>query len=123
MSLAGVPPLSGFFAKFILIVAALKAEQWLVCGVGLFVGLVTLYSMTKIWANGFWAAQPIEQNKIKPISNGRLFALLSPIIALALITICIGFGAMFVFDFAERASTLLLDRSFYIEHVLGGYIK
>ena len=123
MSLAGVPPLSGFFAKFILIVAALKAEQWLVCGVGLFVGLVTLYSMTKIWANGFWAAQPIEPNKIKPISNGRLFALLSPIIALALITICIGFGAMFVFDFAERASTLLLDRSFYIDHVLGGYIK
>ena len=123
MSLAGVPPLSGFFAKFILIVAALRAEQWLMCGVGLFVGLLTLYSMTKIWANGFWAPQPEEAPPIEPISSAKLFALIFPITVLAIITICMGLGAMTVFEFSDRAALQLLDRTFYIENVLGGGMK
>ena len=123
MSLAGVPPLSGFFAKFILIVAALRAEQWLMCGVGLFVGLLTLYSMTKIWANGFWAPQPEEAPPIEPISSAKLFALIFPITVLAIITICMGLGAMAVFEFSDRAALQLLDRTFYIENVLGGGMK
>ena len=123
MSLAGVPPLSGFFAKFILMVAALRAEQWLMCGVGLFVGLLTLYSMTKIWANGFWAPQPEETPSIEPLSSAKWFALLFPITVLAIITICMGLGAMTVFEFSDRAAVQLLDRTFYIEHVLGGGMK
>lgn len=123
MSLAGVPPLSGFFAKFILMVAALRAEQWLMCGVGLFVGLLTLYSMTKIWANGFWAPQPEEAPSVEPISSAKWFALLFPITVLAIITICMGLGAMTVFEFSDRAAVQLLDRTFYIEHVLGGGMK
>ena len=123
MSLAGVPPLSGFFAKFILIVAALRAEQWLMCGVGLFVGLLTLYSMTKIWANGFWAPQPEEAPSVEPISSAKLFALFFPIKVLAIITICMGLGAMAVFEFSDRAAVQLLDRTFYIENVLGGGMK
>ena len=123
MSLAGIPPLSGFFAKFILIVAALRAEQWLMCGVGLFVGLLTLYSMTKIWAKGFWAEQPEEVPVVEPVSSAKRFALIFPIAVLAIITICMGLGAMFVFEFSDRAAVQLLDRTFYIEHVLGGGMK
>ena len=114
---------SGFFAKFILIVAALRAEQWLMCGVGLFVGLLTLYSMTKIWANGFWAPQPEEAPSVEPISSAKLFALFFPITVLAIITICMGLGAMAVFEFSDRAAVQLLDRTFYIENVLGGGMK
>lgn len=123
MSLAGVPPLSGFFAKFILIVAALRAEQWLMCGVGLFVGLLTLYSMTKIWANGFWAPQSEEAPPVEPISSAKFFALIFPITVLAIITICMGLGAMAVFEFSDRAAAQLLDRTFYIENVLSGGMK
>ena len=123
MSLAGVPPLSGFFAKFILMVAALRAEQWLMCGVGLFVGLLTLYSMTKIWANGFWAPQPEETPSIEPLSSAKWFALLFPIKVLAIITVCMGLGAIAVFEFSDRAAEQLLDRIFYIENVLGGGMK
>jgi multicomponent Na+:H+ antiporter subunit D len=123
MSLAGIPPLSGFFAKFILLVAALRAEQWLMCGVGLFVGLLTLYSMTKIWANGFWAEPPEELQVVEPVSSAKRFALMLPIVVLAVITICMGLGAMFVFEFSDRAAVQLLDRTFYIEHVLNGGMK
>ena len=58
LSLGGIPPLSGFFAKLILIRTGLEAEQYLIVGVALFVGLLTLFSMTKIWAEVFWTPRP-----------------------------------------------------------------
>ena len=42
---------------------------------------------------------------------------------LAIITICMGLGAMAVFEFSDRAAEQLLDRIFYIENVLGGGMK
>ena len=54
LSLAGIPPLSGFFAKFIVVRASLEASEYLVAGIALLVGLLTLYSMIKIWAEVFW---------------------------------------------------------------------
>ncbi|RZO87498.1 MAG: Na+/H+ antiporter subunit D [Kiritimatiellaceae bacterium] len=120
MSLAGVPPLSGFVAKLLLIMAALRAEQWLVCGVGLFVGIWTLYSMTKIWANGFWASEPEERVVVEPVSRRRELLLLAPVAVLALLTVLVGVGGVAVFEVCREAAGQLLDRTFYIEHVLGG---
>jgi multicomponent Na+:H+ antiporter subunit D len=58
MSLGGIPPLSGFWAKFTLLrEALLRGEGWLVL-TALATGLLTLYSMTKIWKEAFWKAAP-----------------------------------------------------------------
>ena len=56
-ALAGVPPLSGFWAKFFVLKAAADSQEYLLLGVGLAVGVVTLFSMTKIWAEAFWKKQ------------------------------------------------------------------
>jgi multicomponent Na+:H+ antiporter subunit D len=48
LSLAGIPPFSGFFAKLVLIRAALEIEQYAIAGVALAVGVLTVFSMTKI---------------------------------------------------------------------------
>jgi len=62
-SLAGFPPLSGFWAKMILIRASLDVHQyWLAC-VAAVVGLLTVYSMTKIWGEAFWKPAP-ETNPV-----------------------------------------------------------
>jgi multicomponent Na+:H+ antiporter subunit D len=54
LSLAGVPPLSGFWAKLLVIDASFRhGDVWL-AAVALFVGLMTLFSMSKIWIEGFW---------------------------------------------------------------------
>ncbi len=57
-SLAGFPPLSGFWAKMILIRASLEIHHYLVAGVAAVVGLLTVYSMTKIWGEVFWKPAP-----------------------------------------------------------------
>ena len=54
LSLAGVPPLSGFFGKLVLIKAGLGIGQFVLVAAALGVSLLTLFSMTKIWAEAFW---------------------------------------------------------------------
>jgi multicomponent Na+:H+ antiporter subunit D len=54
LSLAGLPPFSGFVAKLTLVAAAFDAGQWLVAAVAIGVSLITLMSMLKIWGSVFW---------------------------------------------------------------------
>jgi multicomponent Na+:H+ antiporter subunit D len=58
LSLAGVPPFSGFLAKLALVQAGLALDQLLIVGVALAVSLLTLYSMLKIWNAAFWKPLP-----------------------------------------------------------------
>lgn len=123
-SLAGIPPLSGFWAKFVVIKAGLDLSQYFIVGIALLVGLLTLFSMTKIWNEVFWKDDPSGDNKnvsevYQSLSKTKKFLIYSPIILLALITIIIGFYAEPFFTFANNAATQLLDSSGYINSVLG----
>jgi multicomponent Na+:H+ antiporter subunit D len=129
MSLAGMPPLSGFFAKLALVRAGLEVEQYLAVGVALAVGLFTLFSMTKIWGEAFWkdaseasidapateAALPATANP----SPAGLRVLLAPIVALALVTLWLGLWGEPMFRLALRAADQLLDPAAYVTAVLG----
>ena len=119
-SLAGFPPLSGFWAKYILVAAAIEVQGWVIAAVALVVGLLTIYSMTKIWAEAFWKAHPDGIDPVPSrLSAGDRRALLLPIAALATLTIIIGFFPEPFVGFAERAAGQLLDPSAYLQAVLG----
>ncbi|MBT8379401.1 MAG: Na+/H+ antiporter subunit D [Ignavibacteria bacterium] len=124
LSLAGIPPLSGFWAKFVVIKAGLEIDQALIVIVALVVGILTLFSMTKIWNEAFWKDDPKgNENKIidsfSAIKLSKKVLMFSPIIILALITIIIGFNAEPFFNFANNAASQLLNPSEYISKVLG----
>lgn len=116
-SLAGIPPLSGFFAKFILIKAGVQAEAWWAVGVALFVGLFTLFSMIKIWNEAFWKKAP--EPAIEPPAPLRNKALYVTTGLLAAMTIAIGIFAQPIYVLAEAAANQLLDPQLYINAVLG----
>lgn len=119
-SLAGFPPLSGFWAKYVLVKAALDLQMWFVAGVSLAVGLLTIYSMTKIWGAAFWPAHPEgKKPRLGDVPVGERLALMLPIIGLALLTCIIGlFPEPFV-QFAETSAAQLLDSTDYVTTVLG----
>ncbi|NNL18839.1 MAG: Na+/H+ antiporter subunit D, partial [Boseongicola sp.] len=119
-SLAGFPPLSGFWAKFILVKAALEDGHGVVAFIALAVGALTIFSMTKIWAEAFWSPHPEnEEPKLSALTKGERRALLLPIAGLAVLTCIIGlFPEPFV-QFAEGSAAQLLDSNAYIEAVLG----
>jgi multicomponent Na+:H+ antiporter subunit D len=118
LSLAGVPPLSGFWSKFILIKAGLDLEAMTVTAVALLVSLLTLFSMTKIWAEAFWKPLP-DGTAVDPLTTRERWTLLGPIAGLALLTVGIGLVAEPVYEVAVRAAEQLLDPQGYIHAVLG----
>jgi multicomponent Na+:H+ antiporter subunit D len=118
-SLAGIPPLSGFWGKMVLIKAGLEAEAWGVTAVALGVSLLTLYSMTKLWNEAFWKPAPTDVGAGAAATASVPLTLLGPVLALATVTVAVGLGAGPVFDLASRAAAQLSDPSQYIAAVLG----
>jgi multicomponent Na+:H+ antiporter subunit D len=124
LSLAGLPPLSGFFAKLNLVQAGLETRHYLLVATALVVGLLTLFSMTKIWAEAFWK-EPSESGDAgepaSPISEStasRLLVVL-PIASLAVATMLIGLAAEPLYLLASRAAEQLMNPAEYIQAVLG----
>jgi multicomponent Na+:H+ antiporter subunit D len=120
LSLAGIPPLSGFWAKLAVIRAGLEAGEWLVVTAALAAGVLTLLSMIKIWSEAFWKTQP-DLGDPPPVAEsvaGRgMVLLVAPAVGLALITILIGLFPGTLFDLAGRAAQELLDPSSYLAAV------
>jgi multicomponent Na+:H+ antiporter subunit D len=118
-SLAGIPPLSGFWAKLSVVRAGLEAEAWALTITALAVGSLTLFSMTKIWMEAFWKAAPDDAPvEVNPV-DGRLWPLVLPCVMLGLITLWIGFAGGDLLAYASRAAEQLLNPQLYIEAVLG----
>ncbi|MEE4311583.1 MAG: Na+/H+ antiporter subunit D [candidate division KSB1 bacterium] len=118
-SLAGIPPLSGFWAKFILIKAGLDMQNYWIVVVALIVSILTLYSMTKIWNEVFWKKAPDSKNTI-PVPRKRALAIyICPVCVLALLTVIIGLAVEPVFVLAQQTAEQLLNPTQYIIAVLG----
>jgi multicomponent Na+:H+ antiporter subunit D len=118
LSLAGLPPLSGFFAKLVLVVAALQTEQYAVVAAALVVGLLTLYSMTKIWTQAFWKPFP-DDAAPGPVSAALPRLLILPVGSLAALTLVIGLWPAPLLSLADQAAAQLLAPAAYREAVLG----
>lgn len=54
LSLAGIPPFSGFVAKLGVVTAGLDAGEYVAVAAAILTSLLTLVSMTKIWTGAFW---------------------------------------------------------------------
>ncbi|MEX1296516.1 MAG: Na+/H+ antiporter subunit D, partial [Candidatus Limnocylindrales bacterium] len=129
MSLAGIPPFSGFLAKLALIEAGLEVDRVLIVLVALGVSLLTLYSMLKIWNAAFWKPLPtgLEDSggvvavtpEAAPDTRLKL-ALVAPMVLLVACSIGLAIAAGPAFDLVETAAVQLMEPAGYIEAVLGG---
>jgi multicomponent Na+:H+ antiporter subunit D len=114
LSLAGLPVFSGFFAKFTLVRSSFLAEQFWAGGMALAVGFFTLYSMIKIWLEGFWKDQPAVM-----VTEGKTeFFILVPVACLALASLVFGLMPNWVYQFCELAAAQILEPGIYREKVL-----
>ena len=117
MALAGLPPLSGFFGKLFLIKGGFQAGQYVITGIAVWVSIVTLFSMLKIWNEAFWknSEQPEQaqlKKKLKP-------SMVIPVAVLAISTLIMGLSAGWLMDIFTEASGALKNSEAYIQAVLG----
>ena len=117
-SLAGFPPLSGFWAKLLLIQASLQIEHYIIAAIAVAVGLMTIFSMVKIWIEAFWKPHPSSDVKVTKVSFSGWKIV--PVSALALITLLIGIGAEPVYRLAETAAQELMTPQAYVQEVIKG---
>jgi multicomponent Na+:H+ antiporter subunit D len=121
LSLAGLPPFSGFVGKLALVQAGFRAEAWAVTAVSLLVSLLTLFSMTKIWAGVFWGEPdeppPLDYRDQERLQTPALMNVATA--ALVALTLAIALFAQPIWTLCERAAVELLDpRTSYIQAVL-----
>jgi len=119
LSLGGLPPLSGFWAKYMVVRAALEAGAPISAGFALFTGFFTLFCMMKVWTEVFWKNPPEEAPTTNTaLPKGRVFAAVFTIVAFNLIALAIGLYPEPLIAFAEQAANQLIDPSEYIRQVL-----
>ncbi|MBS2970320.1 Na+/H+ antiporter subunit D [Metabacillus sp. KIGAM252] len=112
IALAGIPPLSGFIGKLKVIQGGFEAGEYAISFVVLLSSLLVLYSVMKIFINGFWGeTKPIQGN---PSVKGMVY----PAVILVALSAAFGLGTEFIAPFITQASETLLDPSIYIEAVL-----
>jgi multicomponent Na+:H+ antiporter subunit D len=58
LSLVRIPPLSGFWAKLLVLQEAFAQQRYAWALLALLVSVLTLYSMMKIWIEAFWKPHP-----------------------------------------------------------------
>jgi multicomponent Na+:H+ antiporter subunit D len=116
MSLGGIPPLSGFFAKYALLREALSLGDGWLTFVALAVGLLTLYSMTKIWKEAFWKSPPQGM----PIPGPWPCMALLACLLLAAATVVISLHPQPLIEMATQAANSLVEPQIYVDAVMKG---
>ncbi|WP_088006540.1 Na+/H+ antiporter subunit D [Indiicoccus explosivorum] len=112
--LAGIPPLSGFPGKLLIVQGGFEdLKLW----GSLFVlasSLLVLMSVIRIFLYAFWG-DPVETVKIKEPVFRRMFY---PAAGMVILTIVLGAGAEWFMPLISGAGEVLLNPSFYIDAVL-----
>jgi multicomponent Na+:H+ antiporter subunit D len=115
-SLAGMPPLSGFFAKFMVIRAGFEIGRWGVVSAALVASLLTLFSMMKVWQYVFWR-QPSEKIQTQPRG------IYLPVILLVSFSLTLSALAGPFYALGVDAARQLSQPELYVTAVLAGEVR
>ena len=120
--MAGMPPLSGFLGKFLLLRAALEhpALSW-VMGIVLGSGLLSMIALARSGSLLFFRPKA-DETSVAPseASAGTFAAELTPVLGLLLLCLALTIGAGPATDFARATAEQLLQPYHYVHAVLGG---
>ncbi|MEP6984995.1 MAG: proton-conducting transporter membrane subunit, partial [Chloroflexota bacterium] len=114
LALTGIPPLNGFISKLTIVQGGIQAQSWVVLGLAVGAGLITLLYMSRTWQHIFQKS-PDAALKLKPVGD----SIVAPALLIGL-CILLGLYAVPLIDAATLAVTRLGDPNIYIHAVLGG---
>ena len=120
LSLAGIPPLSGFVSKFALVDAGVSSSQYAIVAVSLVVSLLTLFSMIRIWSSVFWNPaedpEPPSDGNRRDKRGGRSMVIPTAVLVACSLGVAVAAGP--IYSLSERSASDLLEPSRYVAKVL-----
>ena len=128
LSLAGVPPFSGFVAKLALLQAGVGAGTWaayVVTGGAVLTSLLTLYAVARVWTRAFWGQvrapeadpDPADELVVGTGNSTRPMIAATGVLVTASLVIAMVAGPLS--GVSNRAAEDLMDGSTYRSAVLG----
>ena len=114
LALAGVPPLSGFVGKVMILQGGVEARSFVLVVLGLLSSLLVLYSGMKVFIHSFWGETLLSEGEEKSTGKGALL----PGVILAALVIGFGLGAEEILSYVRQAVEPLVNPTLYIEAVL-----
>ena len=123
-SLIGIPPLSGFWPKIQFFGESLHSQHYVLLGAFIFASFVTLYALARMWSEVFWKESPKplteEIDRFAQLTIYEKTALVAPVTALSLVSLCLGLNAGYFYDLAQGTAVELMNPTLYIDAVLNG---
>lgn len=116
LSVAGIPPLSGYLGKLFITQGTFEASYFWLGGIGLATSLMVLYSVMKIFMNAFWGETVLSTEMEKWTTKGVMF----PIGFLTFATVALGLGVEGIQSYVAIAAEGLMNPQLYIDAVLIG---
>ncbi|WP_106534097.1 Na+/H+ antiporter subunit D [Planomicrobium soli] len=112
--LAGIPPLSGFPGKLLIVQGGFEGPQFWGSLVILATSLIVLLSVVRIFIYAFWG-NPVETMPVTKTVYRQMFV---PTVILVSFTVVLGVGAEFFMPLISGAGEVLLNPALYIDAVL-----
>jgi len=116
LSLAGIPPLSGFIGKVYVGQGAIEAGSFVLLAIAFLSSIFVLYSLLRIFMNCFWGETIINEDDDVPLRKGMLI----PLVLFGILTIALGVGAEGLAPYVSDAARTLVNPEIYIDAVLKG---
>jgi multicomponent Na+:H+ antiporter subunit D len=104
LSLVGIPPLSGFWAKLLVLQEAFAQGRIAWSALALAVSALTLYSMMKIWIEAFWKPHPQADWHAAKVHLAPAWC---ATLLLAAVTLAIGLAPQALVAYAQAAASTL----------------
>ena len=104
LSLVGIPPMSGFWSKLLILQETIAAGRFAWTAIALLVSVLTLYSMMKIWLEAFW--RPYPDPGWQP-ARARLGPAWAATLGLAFVTLAISLNPEPLVAYAQAAARTL----------------
>ncbi|MBD7983895.1 Na+/H+ antiporter subunit D [Sporosarcina sp. Sa2YVA2] len=114
LSLAGIPPLSGFIGKVYIGQGSIEAGAFILLGIGFLSSIFVLYSLLRIFMNCFWGETIISVEDEVPIKKGMIV----PIVLLGILTFGLGVGVEAIAPYVSDAANTLMNPQIYIDAVM-----
>lgn len=123
MSIAGLPPMGGFIAKFVLFDAGISGKYYFEIGIALIFAVFTLFYMFRAWLLMFWGEKR-DVDKYGEYSSHKASPLIMiPIIVLATAILIFGLYAEPLISLATATAGQILDPQPYIDAVLTRVVR
>ncbi|MFC6334408.1 Na+/H+ antiporter subunit D [Paenibacillus septentrionalis] len=116
LALVGIPPLSGFPGKVLLIRSAFQAEAFLLAAIGLISSFFVLYSLINVFKQAFWGTEPEEEAPVTKPARSKL--LNGTILAVFALLVFVGINAEWIYEYVSRAGHVISQPDLYIQAVM-----